>query len=180
MTAITGKRFEQETLPYLDDLWQTALWLTTNEGDAERLVENCFLEASRLWDETACQENCRFWMFGVLMRVFLKDNKPLFLPQTSRLASVDYDPFPADKISLINEIPGEVITEVIRSLPTGNRLIIVLSIFEKFSYRQIAELVGMPVKNVCRKIYQAYSIIHKELIGYFAADKMHTSIANYN
>jgi RNA polymerase sigma-70 factor (ECF subfamily) len=179
MTEKMRKIFEQETLPYLDDLWQIALWLTDDEHNAENLVEDSFIEASRLWDETTCRENCRVWMFKVLVKIFLRENKLVFLFPSPKAATDDYEPFSTERISLVKGLSGEFMTGVLRSLPVGNRLVIVLSIFEKLSYRQIADIAGISAANVGQKIYQAYSAIHKKLNDYFA-DKIDMQVANCN
>jgi RNA polymerase sigma factor (sigma-70 family) len=177
MNLKVRSKFEQETLPYLDDLWQTALWLAATERDAERLVEDSYIEASRLWDASVSGEGCRIMLFKVLLRIFLQDSKLGLMLPIPPVSADDYRPIPSEKISIIRKIPGEVISDMIRSLPVGNRMVFVLSIFERFSYREIAEIIGISAKSVGQKIYQAYTLIHRELNDYFAYDKADISLA---
>jgi len=57
--------FEAETLPHLQSLWQTAIYLTGNEQDAENLVEDTYIEAFKIWDEFSILSEllalCRFF-----------------------------------------------------------------------------------------------------------------------
>jgi RNA polymerase sigma-70 factor (ECF subfamily) len=177
MTTETRMKFEHETLPYLDNLWRTAVWLTANERDAQGLVEDAFVEFSREWNEFIQGENARVWLFRKLTELIVQKNKLRFLFPVPLGIHDHYKPGPSINISGIKEVPAEIISEIIRSLPMGNRLVVVLSMFERFTYRQIAEIVGISEKNVSRKIYQAYMIIHKALIGYFATGQVNLTLA---
>ncbi len=170
MTPEKKKSLSRTAISYLDDLWQTAFWLTASTPGAEKLVEDTYLEADRNWDDSVTEENCRVRMFRTLVRVYSESNKLDFLAHLSLSGDISYKPFSSEKIQHIHAVPKDIITAAINRLPVENRLAIVLSLFEKFTYPEIAEILGIERKTVCFKIYQGYMLIHNDVFQYVTAD----------
>ena len=168
--------FRREALPFLDPLWQTALWLTGNEPDAERLVEDAFIEAFRVWDESVSGANCKLLMFKIMIGKFLSRGKLSFQFPVPIKIDDNFFTFPIDKISNIQSIPGEIISKAIKRLTPENRLVFILSVFEKFTYPEIAEIIGVRRKIVRLRIYQGYTLIRKEILDYITAGSMSMSV----
>jgi RNA polymerase sigma-70 factor, ECF subfamily len=166
MTNLTESSFKEKTLPHLDALWNTALWFAENDLGAEKLVEDAYVEAYRKWDDSVALTSSRTWMFKFLVRLILERSK-----MASRISipsgfddALKYI-LPNDTV-LIKAIPKEIVAETIKNLPIAIRLMIVLSIFEKFTYSQIAESTGIKKDIVSAKIYQGYALIRKEIFNY--------------
>ncbi len=170
MTQQEKKSLSRMALSYLDALWQTAMWLTSSSTEAERLVEDAYLEADRNWDDSATEANCRNWMFKNMVKVYSRRNKLDFLAHLSIQGDISYKPFSSAKIQHIHAVPRDIISAAINRLPVENRLAIVLSLFEKFTYPEIAEILGIERKTVCLKIYQGYMLIHNEVFQYVMTD----------
>ena len=66
------REFEQVALVHLDVLYQTALWLTRNRTDAEDVVQETYLRASRGFRRFNPETNCRAWLLTILRHVFLR------------------------------------------------------------------------------------------------------------
>jgi RNA polymerase sigma-70 factor, ECF subfamily len=163
-------RFEAETLPYLQPLWQTAIYLTLNEQDAENLVEDTYIEAFKAWDESILQTGSKIKVFKILIKILAKNIKMNFRTQIG--LTNEQETFSSESISVLNVIPSNVIKEAIEKLPLEIRLVIILSNLERFSYSEIAEIIGIHRKIVRIKIYQGCRLIQQELIKYLAAGSL--------
>ncbi|MBV9093350.1 MAG: RNA polymerase subunit sigma, partial [Streptosporangiaceae bacterium] len=58
-----GERFEQEVLPYLDQLYSAALRMTRNPADAEDLVQETFAKAYASFHQFQQGTNLKAWLF---------------------------------------------------------------------------------------------------------------------
>ena len=56
-------RFEQEALPWIDDVYRFALSLTRNEAEAEDVVQEAFLRAYRSWHTYQPGSDARRWLW---------------------------------------------------------------------------------------------------------------------
>src|SRR5579862_6744981 len=61
-----GERFEQEVLPYLDQLYSAALRMTRNPADAEDLVQETFAKAYASFHQFQQGTNLKAWLFRIL------------------------------------------------------------------------------------------------------------------
>src|SRR5262252_7268364 len=66
-----GERFEQEVLPYLDQLYSAALRMTRNPADAEDLVQETFAKAYASFHQFQQGTNLKAWLFRILTNTFL-------------------------------------------------------------------------------------------------------------
>ena len=66
-----GERFEQEVLPYLDQLYSAALRMTRNPADAEDLVQETFAKAYASFHQFQQGTNLKAWLFRILTNTFI-------------------------------------------------------------------------------------------------------------
>src|ERR1700733_7790431 len=64
--------FEREALPWLDDVYRFALSLTRNEADADDLVQETYLRASRSLHTFERGSDARRWLFTICRNAFLR------------------------------------------------------------------------------------------------------------
>ena len=175
MTPQEKKSISREALSHLDALWQTAQWLTTSAADAERIVEDTYLEADRNWDDSVTEANCRAWMFKTLVKVYSSHEKLDFLSHLTISGDISYKPFSAEKIQHIHAVPREIIAAAISRLPVENRLAIVLSLFEKFTYPEIADILDIQrIANMAEK-----HLPHKSLDDYISKAEPASKLAGF-
>src|SRR4029077_10226100 len=67
--------FEREALPWIDDVYRFALPLTTDESDADDVVQDTFLRAYRSWHTYMPGSDCRRWLFTICRNVFLRSRE---------------------------------------------------------------------------------------------------------
>jgi RNA polymerase sigma-70 factor (ECF subfamily) len=164
------EQFKRDAMPHLDAIWQTVNWLTDHEQDAEKMTEEIFNEAYTNWDDSINDSARKAWMFKVLIKVLLKSAPFDFRTPVADNMDDAYEPFPSDKIESLRSIPGDIISLAIRNLPVENRLTIILSVYQKFSYTEIANIIGVPKKAISQAIYQGYFKIQEELYNFIMSE----------
>jgi RNA polymerase sigma-70 factor, ECF subfamily len=171
------EQFRRDAMPHLDAIWQTATWLTEHEQDAEKLTEDIFQEAYNNWDDSIPSTTRKPWMFKVLIRVLLKSAALNFKTPVPDDTEDVYEPFPTDKIESLRAIPTDIIMGAVRNLPMENRLALILSIFQRFSYTEIANIIGVPKKGISLAIYRGYTQVQEELYKFVISGEARMPIA---
>ncbi len=169
------RRFEAEALPYFDRLYAGALRLTRNPSDAEDLVQETLLRAFRAFHQFRSGTNIRAWLFRILTNTFINEyRKRRRQPQTvpmeqhvedwylySRLADEGLEP--SAEASVLESLPDEDVQRALSSLPEPFRIAVLLADVEGFSYREIAEITGVPTGTVMSRLHRGRKTLEKEL-----------------
>ena len=160
------EQFIRDAMPHLDAIWQTADWLFEIDQDAEKVTEDVFKEAYKLWDMSISETARKLWFFKILIREL--HNKVTLSFRSRFMDDIDDESvsISTDKIESIKLIPGEIVSRAIRNLPVENRLVFILSFCQKFSYSEIANIIGVSKKVVSFAIYKGCKQIRKELTNY--------------
>jgi RNA polymerase sigma-70 factor (ECF subfamily) len=165
-------RFEREALPLLSNLYSAALRLTRNPADAEDLVQETYLRAYRGFGSFRPGTNLRAWMYRILMNTFINAyRKRQREPQTVPDEGIDewylYDRLAAAEASaeseVLERIPDEDVRAALDALPEGFRMAVLLADVEGFSYREIAEIMGIPIGTVMSRLHRGRRALEKAL-----------------
>jgi RNA polymerase sigma-70 factor (ECF subfamily) len=161
------ERLEAEALTYLDALYRTALRLSRNPQDAEDLVQETYLNAFRALDRFEEGTNLRAWLFRILNNAFISHYRRRKRRPSSSLDDVSdfylYDhlvdqptaPGENPEQEVLNRIGDEAILGALEELPVEFRQVELLADVEGFSYREIADILGIPIGTVMSRLYRA-------------------------
>ena len=150
--------FEQVALPHLDAAYNLARWLTGNEPDAQDVVQEAYLRAFRHFSDFR-GGNARAWLLKIVRNTcfsWLRVNRPL-----RDAAEFDENLFAPDVSSLnpeevvLQNISGTVVRDALQKLPENFREVIILRELEGLSYREIADITGMPAGTVMSSLSRA-------------------------
>jgi RNA polymerase sigma-70 factor (ECF subfamily) len=159
------RRFEQITLPFLDDAYNLARWLTRDEHGAEDVVQESYLRAARYFASFRGGD-CRAWLLGVVRRASFD-----WLTKWRGRESVAYDEDlhdPGDDASnpavlAERRLDQEQVRLALEELPPQLREAIVLRELEGLSYQQIATVVDVPIGTVMSRISRGRQQLERRL-----------------
>ena len=169
----TARRFRDAALPYLDDVYTLARYLLRNSADAEDAAQECYVRALRHFDSYHGPE-MKPWLFAILRNVcraeFARRSGAAVGTEEDAQADEEASPLwqeaPASpEAAMIREWDAETIRRLVADLPMTFREAIVLREVNELSYREIADVVGVPVGTVMSRLARARCMLRKAWIA---------------
>ena len=178
--------FEGMLSPWLDGLYASGLRLTRNERDAEDLVQDAVMRAYRFFDKFERGTNFRAWLFKILTNTFINTYrravKERSLADESERQSVEARFFSADTTEQAQN-PEELILQralsadvllAIDTLPIDFRMVLILADLQEFSYKEIADILDVPVGTVMSRLFRGRKALQKVLLEAESAEEAAT------
>lgn len=160
--------FEDLAMPLFDSLYNFAYWLAQNREDAEDLVQETYLKALRGFKSFQLGTNFRAWIFQILRNTFLSSRSRLDMRMTVPLSSED-----DSRVPLVNSNTAEslligrsdlhLVRCTIEQLPVVFLEAILLCDVEDMSYREIADVLSIPIGTVMSRIARARKAVRNAL-----------------
>jgi RNA polymerase sigma-70 factor, ECF subfamily len=151
-------RFERVVLPYLDDAYTLARYLVRDEHDAQDVVQEASLRAFRYFSGYSGGD-ARSWLLAIVRNCSLTwlqrrrtDQRMVPFPDGEGLEVAD--PQGADATAIASSERRRV-ERAIDALPVEFREVLVLREVEDMSYREISDVVGVPVGTVMSRLSRA-------------------------
>ena len=150
--------FEQAVLPHLDAAYNLARWLTRNERDAEDVVQESYLRAFRFFAGFRGGD-ARAWLMRIVRNTcytWLHANRPLqeATEFDETLFSPD-SPSPNPEEAVLQNDRGALVRKALEALPANFREVLILRELEGLSYKEIADITGMPAGTVMSSLSRA-------------------------
>ena len=172
--AALKERFERDVLPLLPNLYSAALRLTRNPSDAEDLVQEAYLRAYRGFAGFQEGTNLRAWMYRILTNTFINTyRKKQREPKTVSDEDIEdwylYDRLgesaaeASAETSVLERIPDEDVQGALEALPEQFRMAVWLADVEGFSYKEIAEILDVPIGTVMSRLHRGRKSLQKAL-----------------
>ena len=147
-------------MPLLAPLYNFAHWLAGNRDEAEDLVQETYVKALKGFGSFTPGTNFRAWMYRILRNTFLTSRTGL-----KATVSLDDEENPVTEPAadddpeslLFARADQEEIRRALEQLPVVHREIILLCDVEEMSYKEIAELAGIPIGTVMSRLSRARS-----------------------
>ena len=160
--------FEELAMPLFDSLYNFARWLTHNSNDAEDLVQETYLKALRGFASFKGGTNFRAWIFQILRNTFLSSRTNYERRMTDELDSDEDGP----ELAVDTETPQTIlmyrsniqrVQRTIDDLPAHYREPLILCEVEEMSYREIAEILSIPIGTVMSRLARARKLVRQSL-----------------
>ena len=170
-----GGTFEQAVLPHLDAAYNLARWLTRNEQDAQDVVQESYLRAFRFFTGFR-GGNARAWLMQIVRTTcytWLHANRPL-----QEAAEFDENVFPPDSRTLnpeevvLQNNSSAMLRKALELLSPNFREVLILRELEEMSYREIAEITGMPAGTVMSSLSRARGHLRQTLTSLMRQDAL--------
>jgi len=172
--------FTNDAMQYAPQLFATALRMTRNRSDAEDLVQETFLKGWRAFDSYQQGTNLRAWLFRIMTNTFInKYNSQQRRPQETELDEVEelflfrrMGAFDQSKMSqsaedqMLELFTDDEVKNALESLPETFRIPVLLSDVEGFSYKEIAEMLEVPIGTVMSRLHRGRKAMQKMLYEY--------------
>jgi RNA polymerase sigma factor (sigma-70 family) len=157
--------FEELAIPLFDSLYNFARWLTQNHNDAEDLVQEAYLKALRGHKSFEPGTNFRAWIFRILKNTFLGSCSKLERRMTLALdLEEDLPATSATPESLLIAHSGiDAVRSAIEQLPVTLREVILLCDVEGASYREIADILSIPIGTVMSRLARARKMVRESV-----------------
>ena len=172
---IKARRFEQTIMPHLDAAYNLARWLTRNDSDAQDVVQDAYLRAFKYFDSFE-GENPSAWLLAIVRNTcftWMRRNRPneevLGSEPIDDEKAGDTEPLlgggsrglATDPETLLIEGRDRTqVNDLVAKLPAEFREVIVLREIEDLSYREIADVVGIPIGTVMSRLSRARKLLH--------------------
>lgn len=157
-----GKVFLEEAVPHLDALYRMALRTYGNHDLAQDLVQETFKEAWKSIDHYQPGTNCKAWLFRILFRVGGRQ-----LRREKALRQVDWAELPEGRLAVAPEsddrLEQQQLMKFVMSMPENYRTVLVLADVESLAYREIAEVLELPMGTVMSRLNRARTLLREKL-----------------
>ena len=170
-------QFEALLTPWLDPLYASALRLTRNERNAEDLVQDTVMRAWRFFEKFEKGTNFRAWIFKILTNTFInsyrRNTRERSLQDESERQSVEARFFSAELTEqtqnpeeyLLNRVMSQDVLVAIDTLSIDFRMVVILADLQEFSYKEIAEILDIPVGTVMSRLFRGRKQLQKILLA---------------
>ena len=167
-------RFAELAMPYMSALYSAALRMTRNPSDAEDLVQETYLRAYRGFAGFKEGTNLRAWVYRILTNTFInsyrkKQREPITVPDDDMPDWYLYDKLgganaeASAESEVLEKIPDEDVQRALEDLPDGFRMAVLLADVEGFSYKEIAEILDVPIGTVMSRLHRGRKALQKAL-----------------
>ena len=156
--------FEAQALGYADQLYRVALRLCRDQAKAEDLVQEAYLQAWRSFHRFEPGTNLRAWLYKIMFNVHYsnqrRDRLQLVPTEETIAETLAYDP-PTPQ-----HLTEEEVLLALERLPRDYQIPILLADVEELSYREIADVMEIPIGTVMSRLHRGRKILRTELVNY--------------
>jgi RNA polymerase sigma-70 factor (ECF subfamily) len=157
--------FEATVLPHLDGVFRLTMWLVRDRTEAEDLVQETFSQAFQSFHRFRPGSNARAWLLTIMRHV--RANRSRAGRRAPFLEALDGE---IDRIPATEQTPQQVteaeVIEALADLPDGFQEVVLLCDVEELSYREIADVLAIPIGTVMSRLHRARRLLRVALAGY--------------
>ena len=174
------EQFTSDAMQYAPQLFSTALRMTRNRSDAEDLVQETYIKGWRSFHSFQEGTNLRAWLFRIMTNTYinkynaqkrkgteveLDDVEELFLYK--RLGSIDQSQLSSSaEDQMIELFTDDEVKNALEALPEDFRMPVLLSDVDGFSYKEISEMLEIPIGTVMSRLHRGRKAMQKMLYEY--------------
>ena len=169
--------FSEQAMPYMGPLYSAALRMTRNPADAEDLVQETYLRAYRAFESFKEGTNLKAWLYRILTNTFINQ----YRAAKRRPEQVDLDDVEdlylyrrlggleaasagrSAEEEVLDSFTDDEVKRALESLPDNFRMAVLLADVEGFSYKEIAEIMEVPIGTVMSRLHRGRRALQKAL-----------------
>jgi RNA polymerase sigma-70 factor (ECF subfamily) len=186
--ADQGALFEEQALPFMDQLYAAALRMTRNPADAQDLVQETFVKAFAAFGQFTQGTNLKAWLYRILTNTYIntyrkKQREPYQNPideledwQLGGATSTTSSSSRSAEAEAIDHLPDSDVKDALQSIPEDFRLAVYLADVEGFSYQEIADMMKTPIGTVMSRLHRGRRLL-RELLTDYARERGLSAVA---
>jgi RNA polymerase sigma-70 factor (ECF subfamily) len=154
-------RFDDLVKPHLDAAHNLARWLLRDPNDAQDAVQEAALRAFRFVD--SLQGGAKAWLLSIVRNACftrMSRERPSEQFDEELHGSVEIDP----ELLAQRAADRALIDEELEKLPPEFREALVLRELEGLSYKEIAQVAGVPIGTVMSRLSRARRLLMRALV----------------
>jgi RNA polymerase sigma-70 factor (ECF subfamily) len=169
--------FADQAMEHMPSLFTAAMRMTRNKADAEDLVQETYLKAYRAFGSFQEGTNLKAWLYRILTNTYIntyrakkrrpeqteiEDVEDLYLyRRLGGLEAARTGRSAEDEV--LDSFTEAEIKEAIEALPEQFRIAVLLADVEGFSYKEIAEILEIPIGTVMSRLHRGRRSLQKRL-----------------
>jgi RNA polymerase sigma-70 factor, ECF subfamily len=175
--------FEEQALPYMDQLYAAAMRLTRNPADAADLVQETFVKAYQAFGQFQQGTNLKAWLYRIQTNTFINNyRKNQRNPYQGTIDDLeDWQLGGAESVTqststrsaeaeAIDHLPDSAVKDALQAIPEDFRMAVYFADVEGFSYQEIADIMKTPVGTVMSRLHRGRRML-RELLAEYARER---------
>lgn len=171
--------FEEQALPFMDQLYAAAMRMTRNPPDAGDLVQETYAKAFSSFAQFKQGTNLKAWLYRILTNSYINSyRKAQRQPYQNPIEELeDWQLGSAESITqgrttrsaeaeAIDHLPDSDVKDALQSIPEDFRLAVYLADVEGFAYQEIADIMKTPVGTVMSRLHRGRRLLRERLADY--------------
>jgi RNA polymerase sigma-70 factor, ECF subfamily len=156
--------YEQIVSAHHESLYRFAFSLAGNSDDAAELTQETYVRLLNKGNQLRDRSRVKSWLFTTLYRIFLGWKRHERRFQHFEILSVESE-LPPLTPEIASELDGEAVMDGALDLEEHFRVPLVLFYLQCLSYREIAEMLEIPVGTVMSRLSRGKALLRQRLIG---------------
>ncbi len=179
-SADAARLFEEQAIPFMDQLYAAAMRMTRNPADAADLVQETFAKAFSAFASFTQGTNLKAWLYRILTNTFIntyrKNQRNPYQSSIDELEewqvggaeSATSSSSRSAEAEAIDHMPSSAVKDALQSIPEDFRLAVYLADVEGFSYQEIADIMKTPTGTVMSRLHRGRRLLRERLADYAA------------
>ncbi|MDP3207521.1 MAG: sigma-70 family RNA polymerase sigma factor [Rhodoglobus sp.] len=172
--------FEEQALPFMDQLYAAAMRMTRNPSDAADLVQETYVKAFQAFGQFQQGTNLKAWLYRIQTNTFIniyrKNQRAPYQGTIDELE--DWQLGGAESLTqslstrsaeaeAIDHLPDSAVKDALQAIPEDFRLAVYFADVEGFSYQEIADIMKTPVGTVMSRLHRGRRLL-RDILGDYA------------
>ena len=172
--------FAEDAMPLMDGLYSAAMRMTRNAADAEDLVQETYLKAFNAYERFETGTNLKAWMYRILTNSYINAyRKKQRRPDESDIDDIEdlylYRRLGGAESAVLSRSAEDELLEMfgedevklaLEDLPEHYRMPILLADVEGVAYKEIAEILDVPIGTVMSRLHRGRKQLQKRLYSF--------------
>ena len=170
--------FEEQALPFMDQLYAAAMRMTRNPADAADLVQETYVKAFQAFKSFEQGTNLKAWLYRIQTNTYInlyrKRQRDPYRGSIEELedwqladaTSATSTTSRSAEAEAIDHLPDSDVKDALAAMPEDFRLAVFLADVEGFSYQEIADIMKTPVGTVMSRLHRGRKLLREKLRDY--------------